>query len=336
MDELELITRFRADTPEPDADSVARAHAVLLNAMEQTSRRVDRNPHGSRRRRWSRVAVVVVGAVVMAVAVPVLLPDGSGRNQAAAAALREAAVVARHQPVLQVGEGQFVYTRSENAYQGCIVGVDPPPTAIGPGDGDMSCTLERFTREIWIAPDGSGRLREQGDRTGDEAFGPGGLSFEDLSTLPTGADALRDYVERRAEGSDKPVDVQMFTIVADLLRETHATPELRAALYEVAATLPGTELIGETSDELGRPGIGVGYTYLGVRHELIFDPATSAILGERQVQVDPPVSDASPAPEVGVNADGVSDPGTVLGWSSVTASGVVDSTEERVRSSSGS
>ena len=194
----------------------------------------------------------------------------------------------------------------------------------------MSCTLERFTREIWIAPDGSGRIREEGDRMGDDVFGPGGLYFENLSALPTDIDALRSYIEERARRSDKPVDAEMFTIVADLLRETQATPELRAALYQVAATLPRTELIGETSDELGRLGIGVGYTYMGVRHELIFDPDTSAILGERQVQVDPPVNNASPLPDVGVNADGVSDPGTVLGWSSVVASGVVDSTQERL------
>jgi hypothetical protein len=89
------------------------------------------------------------------------------------------------------------------------------------------------------------------------------------------------------------------------------------------------EVICETTDELGRPEIAVGYTYLGVRHELIFDPSTSAILGERLVQVDAPMVDASPAPDAGINLDGVSDPGTLLGWSSVVATGIVDSTQER-------
>jgi len=47
------------------------------------------------------------------------------------------------------------------------------------------------------------------------------------------------------------------------------------------------------------------------------------------VQVDPAVDTASPSPGVGINADGVDDPGTVLGWAVYLESGIVGSTSER-------
>jgi hypothetical protein len=76
-------------------------------------------------------------------------------------------------------------------------------------------------------------------------------------------------------------------LVGDLLRESYASPQLRAALYQVGANLPGVQLIGAAKDKLGGSGIAVAYTNVGIRHELIFDPGTSAPLGERTVVVDP-------------------------------------------------
>jgi hypothetical protein len=332
MDELELLGRFRNDTPDPDGDSTAYARAALRTAMERTSRRAPRAPRRLPRRAWGAASVVLSAAIVITLAAQLLIPNHSVPVASAAEMLRRAARAAARQPTPILRAGQYVYTRSESAYEACTagaIGSNNPVASPAPQESATACTLERFTREFWISPEGAGRIREVGDRTTDETFGPDGRYFQDLSTVPTDIDALRGYVKRQAGSSDKPIDVQMFSIVLDLLRETHATPELRAALYEVAATLPRTELIGETTDELGRLGIAVGYTYLGVRHELIFDPSTSAILGERLVQVDAPMVDASPAPDAGINLDGVSDPGTVLGWSSVVATGIVDSTQER-------
>jgi hypothetical protein len=51
----------------------------------------------------------------------------------------------------------------------------------------------------------------------------------------------------------------------------------------VVAELPKVELRGEVEDPVGRTGIGVAYTKGSTTHELIFDPETSALLGEREV-----------------------------------------------------
>lgn len=331
MDELDLLGRFRVEAPEDDADARSAARAALLQTISRAgeARRVRRRVV---RRRWAVAAGATVAAVVVAIAAPALIPGGREAS-AAAETLRRAARAAAVQPHVPVGPGEFVYTQTRAMWQGTYCGV----AEAGSGsswsatDGtECETRFEDVDREIWIGPDGAGRIAQTraGERW-DETFGPGELWFEDLAGLPTDVDQLRAVIEERASQSDNPLGYEIFVVVGDLLRETNPSPELRAALYEVAATIPGIELLGEVTDESGRPGVGVAMSAFGVRHELIFDPATSAILGERDVQVDPPVTDASPAPGVGVNADGVDDPGTVIGWSVVLASGVVDSVRER-------
>jgi hypothetical protein len=62
-------------------------------------------------------------------------------------------------------------------------------------------------------------------------------------------------------------------------------------------------------------GIGVAYVSRGLRDELIFDPQTSALLGEQQSVVE--TSRDNPFP-----------PGSVIGWAAYLASGVVNSTSD--------
>jgi len=139
----------------------------------------------------------------------------------------------------------------------------------------------------------------------------------DLSNLPTDTAQLRQLiVDRKVEGGPAG-DAETFTIIGDLLRETYAPPALRAALYHIAAGLPGVQLIGTVKDQAGRTGTAVAYASRGLRQELIFDPATSALLAEQSVVADPA------AAQMDVPA------GTVMGWAVYLASGVVDSTSQR-------
>jgi len=99
--------------------------------------------------------------------------------------------------------------------------------------------------------------------------------------------------------------------VGDLLRETDAPPDLRAALYRAAAGLPEVKSLGTMTDELGRRGVGLAIDGAGIRHELVFSAATSALLAERDVLVG--------------RARGIQAAiGTVLDWSAYSAGEVVD------------
>jgi hypothetical protein len=332
MDDLQLLRRFRSDVPPPDGPARSRALAAMMG-----SDRVVVRVGGPRRsaRRW-RVAAAMAAAVAIAVAVPVILPGGRrGAAPAAAAALLHAAEVAASQDAVPApGAGQFVYTKTKNAYANVYA-----------MEGDRSfAVLMPEVREAWIGPDGSGRLLERNgtptflsdrdravwegtgqpdlgtNRISDESFpanDPQSLYYLDLSGLPTDAAGLRAKIEAREIVGGPPGDAETFTIIGDMLRETYASPELRAALYRVAAGLDGVELVGETEDPVGRAGIAVAYTHHGQRHELIFDPRTSALLGERYVVTDP-------------SKGGFDVPArTVVGWAAYLSSGIVDSTSDR-------
>ena len=280
------------------------------------------------RRRWPLALATAVAVAVVAVAVVAVLPTGEtgGVSPAAAAVLRHAARTAANRPETQPPAlGQFVYTKSEGEFQNTAVA------------GHQTINYyQDVVREVWIGPDGSGRLREaegsprfvtnadrlawleagkpdlSGDRNSDETFRPGGLSYLDLSKLPTDTAELKQLIENRSIEGGPPGDAETFTIIGDLLRETYAPPALRAALYRIAAELPGVELIGPVLDQLGRPGTAVAYVSQGLRHELIFDPETSALLGEETIVVDPS------------QAAGLT--GKLVESASYVSSGIVDST----------
>ena len=278
-----------------------------------------------RHRRFALGTAALAAAVAVAAGVVLFGADGAGPSPAAAAMLRHAARTAAQQPATDPpASGQFVYTKSE----GSVVNT----AAI---HGQAINFYERVTREAWIGPDGSGRLREShspprfvttadrdawvaagkpdlsGNGNSDETFPSGGLSYLDLSKLPTDPAQLKQLIDERKVEGGPPGDAETFTIIGDLLRETYAPPGVRSALFTIASQLPGVQLVGTVQDELGRSGTAVAYVSNGVSHELIFDPQSSALLAERQV----------------VTGDGAWAPvGTVVESTDYASSGVVDST----------
>ena len=373
MDDIDLIRELGSEFPGPDAGETARARARLAAAVnaapptvddreerqatgghERPAAGADRRPrrHAAvRRRRLVLAACAAAAVAAAALIVPGLFtrtPLG-GVQSAAAAALNKAADVAAGQAATAPPKaGQFVYTKTKAVWESTMADVDVKGSAASqagasptPMTADNTINvLMPVTREIWIAPDGRGRLLETNGtptfltaqdkavweaagrpdlgagKTSDQKFGKGGLYYLDLSKVPTDTAQLRAMiVERKIEGGPAG-DAETFTIVGDLLRETSASPALRAALYQVASQLHGVELIGTVKDEAGRTGTAVGYTSNGYRNELIFDPTTAALLGEQSVVAD----SAKVRPHLPV--------GTVMSWSVYLASGVVDSTSQ--------
>lgn len=329
MNDRELLEMVRRADPVP-ADGGLEPNALLERVLASARAEARLRPPGWRRRRLSSRRAVAVGALaaaaVAAFAVAALLPGGTtgGASPAAAAVLRHAARAAAEQPAIAPpASGQFVYTKSEGVFEATTV----------PIEGQAFTTVQRYTREQWIGPDGSGRILQvagtprlatSADRaawiadgrpdlqtgTGDidGTWGRGGLYYLDLSGAPTDPAALRQLIEQRKLEDGPPGDAETFTIIGDLLRDSYAPPAVRSALYAVAAQLPGVQLIGATHDQLGRAGTAVGYTSHGNTQELIIDPHTSALLAEQTV-------------------DGT---GAVVDWTAYLSSGIVDSTSATV------
>jgi len=323
-----FLTTRTASAPRHAAAESAVATSLGKDPSGGGHRAVGARARTRRRRAGSiAAAAVVAGAVVSAGA---LLSPGSpvGPMPAAAAAvLRHLADVAATQPASVVpGPGQYLYVDSQQA------NLDRTG-----GSGASYAVLLPEERQIWIGTDGSGRLRQTygtpsfltakdhaawvaagspalpGGAPMDDSFGPGGLvdGPTDVTKLPTDPSALGIAISRMSSGAPAPAEV--FTRIGDLLRETDASPALRAALYRVAAELPGVELLGSVTDHVGRAGIGVAYTAHGTQDELIFDPRTSALLGEQST-----VTGAGTGLDVA--------PGTVVGWAAYLRYAVVDTT----------
>lgn len=338
MNEIELLRELRAGLPGPKAESRAVARDALVAKIERSSpTRVRRRPL-----RRSRVKIFVAAALVAAalVTLPTLIFGGDEQVQPAVGqVLRAAAAVAATQPAEPApGPGQYLYIRAREAYLS-TVGYNPHcrsrPTHPCEITKQWSVMSPRV-RQTWIAADGAGRARvvyskpeflTSGQRRAWKAAGSpplryGGVEdfaltahpFLDTSDLPTEPRALRRLIEaRRIPLVDGPPgEAETFTLIGDMLRNTYLPPVFRAALYRVVAELPGVELLGRVKDPVGRSGIGIAFTKGGDTHELIFDPKTSALLGEREVA-------AHRIPELHVPA------GTETGSTAYLESKVVDS-----------
>ncbi|MGH2976022.1 MAG: CU044_5270 family protein [Solirubrobacterales bacterium] len=314
MNEIDLVRELRVGLPGPRAESRATARGALVARIEDSQRPPARAVVPAWRRPRLRLVAVLAAVAAVLVALPTLILGGGGKVQPAVGeVLRTAAAVAATQPAEPPpGPGQYFYTRSREAYL-TSVGFNPrcmthPCDREHPREAtrEWSVLVPRI-RQTWIAANGAGRARAvsakpefltpwqrkewkaagspQLSSGGVEDFALSGQPFLDTSDLPTQPKALRRLIEARkipiVDGP--PGEAETFTLIGDMLRNTYLPPAFRAALYRVVAELPEVELLGEVEDPVGRTGIGVAFTKGSVTHELIFDPATSALLGEREV-----------------------------------------------------
>ncbi len=294
-------------------------------------------------RRPGVIAVGLVAAVALALVVLQILPSPEGRPSPAAAAFVHLSRVASKMPRIETPRpGQYQYTKSVSVNSIEYVDLLKYPFHVNYDE----------QRQDWVATDGSGRLVETWSdptfptardrsnwlRSGSPSLtqatvvetiprGTKATAPIDLWTLPTNPTKLASMVSSRSIEAGPPGTLEDFTQVGDLLRATFAPPALRAALFKVASHISGVLLIGPTTDHLGRSGIGLAIAQtpsdpaLGSSglFELIFDPTTSALLGEQTLAGSHPAQTSTS----GVSAlSGF----VVTSWTLYEVSAVVDST----------
>jgi hypothetical protein len=76
-----------------------------------------------------------------------------------------------------------------------------------------------------------------------------------------------------------------FHAITSAFTQDPMPPALRSGLFGALALIPGVKPDGSARDAVGRTGADIELTSRGIRTELIFDSATSALLGERQTVV---------------------------------------------------
>jgi hypothetical protein len=292
MNDLDLMEKFRAETPSADPAILRRARAAMFPpGKKDRSRLVWRLAPAAALAAVAAVTVVAVrsgepAAPPPAATGPQDVPASAGTAPAdAGTVLRLAAAEARREPALPARDDQFVYVESQVAWAGARVGKDnvkylPPVPKV---------------RRIWLSVNGTrdGLLREKLTAAGGKtatyplpvhqeggAYAPWPGFLDDL---PTTTKAMRAYLYRGDPG-DRPADMVAWSMVGDLLRERYVPPKSVATLFDAAATIPGTKVVHQ-ADSAGRKGTAVSRTDNGMRHDLIFDAKTYRFLGERDVAV---------------------------------------------------
>jgi hypothetical protein len=304
MTVTDLAERIRefVDAIEPP---VTLAEIEALMERDRTESRVPPAP-AYRRRRWP-VLVGVAAACALAVTLVLqLLPAESPQTDAAAALNHVAAVASLRAASPTPAAGQYLFYE---VTQGMMV-TSPEPVGVRP---TSDIVTERT--QTWVAADGHGRQRAVVLKTSPlqpsagTAFGSGTtapfapvgydmtypsskadggplvpgsggqwyLSFPDSSNFPTQPLALKAYIVRTLKVTGGPTTI--FLLAGDTL-QVGARPALRAALFRLIQTLPGIKDLGPTKDEAGQRGIGVAIDGFGNEYTLVFNPKTSAVLGE--------------------------------------------------------
>lgn len=107
-----------------------------------------------------------------------------------------------------------------------------------------------------------------------------------LLKLPTTESAMLRYLYDHLAGQNPP-DQQAFITAGDLIRDNYIRPASLAAIFRAVAHIPGVIIVHGAVSADGWRGIAVQRIYNGESNQLIFNPNTFAVIGERDVVVGP-------------------------------------------------
>ena len=296
-------------------------------------------PAPSRRRVRGPRRLALAAPVLVAVAAALYVGLGVGNEQPASAArqLQQAAKLVAGAPAPVIGPGQYWYVKGLGSFANEVHG----------SSGSFSA-LQTSSHEIWITNDGSGRIvrtdgppqffsaseRARWEAAGKPGFDPsrgidesapaGELSWgieplaHEVSDIPSDPVALAQLIARNVDATKNTRAHEELGLIEGILRFAPLSGAQTAAFYQVLASLPGIEIVGETKDGLGRTGTAFAVGNDGARRqELILDPDSGRMLGSRTTLTAP--DPANPATPVG----------TVIGSETIVSTGVVDSTDAR-------
>jgi hypothetical protein len=222
----------------------SRTIGVPDRSFERLIERRDRR----QRRRRSTTLVVGIGATILSLAgLAALLTGLRGGPSTVGSDWRPS------RP-LSLGPGDYLYLRV---------------TSSDPGDGAVR------NEETWWSPDGSGEVRNRSTRQDKYPYPPSGayepgafpIGLHGVPSLSTDPEVLATQLR------DATFDWESL-----LLETPYATPELRAAIFEVASHLSGITVIEGARDPAGRAAVALVWSEResgGVSTwRTYFDPAT--------------------------------------------------------------
>lgn len=334
MDELTLLRSIRNDEAPADSDTLARGRTKLLAHISTAdtapgTTRTNRRRTLIRRVRWFGGGSLVAGGVAAALVVGNItgfVGLRGGADPAAAEVLNDAASTTITTSDPAVGAGQYLEVATHSAV--AIAG--GAGTFLASQDGQLYVPADTGSTWVWVRePEavvktfGAASEQAAADTTrakgeyvradgGDFYGGAPAVSPTELKDLPRDPAALLRHIYTVTNGQGRSRDGEALVWIADTLRSGIVPADLRAALYKAAAGIPGVKITAQQANLDGRSGFAIGYTESdGSRQELIIDPTSGLVIGEREVVT-------------GEAAKGFRVPdGTAIEWTAITTT-VVD------------
>jgi RNA polymerase sigma-70 factor (ECF subfamily) len=329
MDQLTLLRKVHDDA-RPSEAALNAGRTALASAITADATPARKNRRRIRRVGFSALAAGLVVTGLVATNVVGLAGWRGSADAAAADVLREAARAAISTADPQVGPGQ--YLKIDTVAVGTAFG-----ESVDRVEGDyqyrsrMTEYIPHDPEDEWVRVNYPGTLeRTFGPRSeavvANETFGgkvntvraPEGHYYRSDDTFleapwPRNPYLLLNRIYLLTAGTGPSADGEALVTIADILRTGTAPGDLRAALFEAAAMIPGVTITDDAVTLDGRVGVGIGRyePEWRSRQELIIDPDTGLLIGEREVLIASDPSSEIPA-------------GTVLRWSTVTTSVVND------------
>lgn len=333
MDELTLLRTVRKDAADPSPEVVDRGRRALV---EHIGSRPTRTRHrGLKRAGWISGATIVAAGVATALVLSNIVGLAGwrgGADSAAAAALSDAAAATIKTSDPVVGPGQYLKVSTQAVYSGeSGDGTGHTAAYLATQNGQMYVPADHNADWVWVRDPSTvaqtfGPASERAAaaavanssstpdiiRAAKGAWYNGKPTEWGFQSLPRDPQQLLNYIYRVTAGHGVSPDGEALVFIADTLRTGVVPADLRAALYKAAAGIPGLKITDHATTLDGRTGIAFGRDESnGVRQEIIIDPTSGLLIGERQVLLHDGVLPGVPA-------------GESMGWTAVTTT-VVDS-----------
>lgn len=334
-EDLEPLRRVRSDVPPASPEALNRGRAALLERAAGPAAHAAPAAPRPKRARWAlagtAVAAVTAGALVLGNVLGIGAAGG-GASAEAKDVLTEAALASIKTVDPAVGPGQYLKIVTESEYP-AFGHLDESNAGdwtaslayIVPGHDEVYIPADRSEEWVWVRAWGAptrfygvgaeelAARNDEGARTetvrgeAGDYYGSPAPTGEDL---PTDGAALLQHFVASDNGGGNSIEENLFERITDLLRSGDITSEVRSASYEALSMIDGVDVVADAATVNGRTGVALGRHEPSreYRREIIIDPATGAVIGEREVALDQYAS--IPA-------------GTVTSWTSVTTS-VVD------------
>jgi RNA polymerase sigma-70 factor (ECF subfamily) len=280
-------------------------------------------------------AAAVAAAIAAALAVTgVIVPGGPGHGESARAVeflnIAAAATIKTSDPVVE--PGQYLRISTDADYMTTVFGTSGPDTYyMAPTSGVLYIPADRSQQWVWERHDlpittvfGTAAQKARvplGPRPHLD-FETNGIFRADAGAFygqpaqdyhfadqPRDPQALLAYFQKRYDNAPNGANAEIWTQITDELRTGQVPADLRAALYKTAALIPGIKYIGNDVTLDGRTGVAIGLENSHDREDIIVDPVTGLMIGERNVSLKA---------EFGIPA------GTSSAWTSIMTT-VVDS-----------